>query len=453
MSLGPTSVPVWDRRLIVGTVATILLLPVLAAHSSAWPGLVALSFVSMAGLLGLWKRDSLTVPQILWGALILRIAFLPLLPGLTDDLFRYVWDGWLQVEGVNPYRYPPNHEALSDYHDTALYENLNSQPYYSVYPPLTQVFFAVAGWFYSTVGWTVSYYVIKGVFAAAEFGGLFFLSRLTKARNLLLYAWNPLVLIETAGQGHTEALLMLFLLAALWAVRNGWGRLSSVAIAAAGMVKLYPFVLGPFLLRRYGWTAVWPGTLVVLAVSVPYAAPYALPHLKSSVDLFAHLMEFNAGLYYFVKYVFWLVTGADWSKQIGPAFRYLFLVSLPALYYLDWRQAWSFQWATLLTLGLFLVLSTTVHPWYFLPILALAVLGTTPAWPWFWVSACSIGTYLYYIDGPYWIWINVGWGGAAVLTMWLYQKELGTLSQGLRRVLSRTFRSLSASQGVGADSK
>lgn len=387
----------------------------------------------MGGLIILWKRDPLTVPQILWGALVLRVAFLPLLPGLTDDLFRYVWDGWLQIEGVNPYRYPPKHEALASFHNAPLFEQLNSKPYYSVYPPVTQLFFAVAGWFYTTFGWTVSYYALKGAFTAAEFGGLVILSRLTTARNLLLYAWNPLVLVETAGQGHSEALLMFFLLALVWAVQNGWGRVSSVAVAAAGMVKIYPFILGPFLLRRYGWTAVWPGALLCVGVSLPYAAPYALPHLKASVDLFAQLMEFNAGPYYLVKYVFWLVTGADWSKQIGPTFRYLFLSTLPVLYYLDWRRNWSFRWACLLTLGLFLAFSTTVHPWYFLPVLAVGVLYRRPAWPWFWLSTCSIGTYLFYIDGPYWLWINIGWGGAALFGLWFYWEELRSSTHTLRQ--------------------
>jgi hypothetical protein len=377
----------------------------------------------MLGLVVLWRRDPLTTRQVLWGALLLRLAFLPLLPGLTDDLYRYIWDGWLQMQGINPYRYVPEHESLSSYQSSLIYERLNSQPYYSVYPPLTQLTFAVGGWFYP-YGWTVSYYVLKGLFTAAEFGGVVLLSRLTSARNLLLFAWNPLVLLETAGQGHTEALLLPFIVGAVWAVRQGRGRIASLAVAGAGMIKIYPFVLGPFLLRRYGWRAVWPGAVLVVGVSLPYAAPYALPHLKASVDLFAELLEFNAGPYYLTKYTFWLVTGADWSKQIGPAFRYLFLASLPVLYYLDWRRSWSFRWATLCTLGLFFVLSTTVHPWYFLPVLALVVMHEQPAWPWFWVSTCSIGTYLFYIDGPYWLWVNLGWGGAVVLGVWWYRPAL-----------------------------
>lgn len=404
----------------------LVLLPLLATQQETWPSLVGLSYTATLGLGVLWKRDSLTMAQVLWGALGLRLLFLPLLPGLTDDLYRYIWDGWLQVEGFNPYRYAPENEVLSRFQSSPLYERMNSKSYFSVYPPLAQLFFAAGGWFQS-MGWTVSYFVLKGLFAAVEFGGVLVLSRLVSIRNLLLYAWNPLILIETAGQGHTEALLAFCIIGLVWAVRRGWGRVASLAVAAAGMIKLYPFVLWPFLIRRYGWSAVWPGAVFGGAVSVPYAAPYTLPHMKASVDLFSNLFEFYAGFYFLLKYVADLFTGQDWSKVIGPAFRYLFLASLPGLYYLDWRRQWSFERAALLTIGLFLIFSTTVHPWYFVPVVALGVLSERPSWPWLWVACFSIGTYQFYIDGAYWLWVIVGWGGGAMVALWIYRDRIRRL--------------------------
>jgi len=423
-------------RLVTGATALgLLCLPVLAADPPTWPHLVGGALLTSVGLVGLWRRDPLTTEQVLWGALVLRLAFLPLLPGLTDDLYRYIWDGWLQVEGINPYRYVPEADALSRFQSTVLFERLNSQPYYSVYPPLTQLFFWGGGWVYS-VDWMVSYYVLKALFTAAEFGGVVLLSRLTSARNLLLYAWNPLVLLETAGQGHTEALLVPLVVGAVWAVRRRSAVGASLAVAGAGLVKLYPFVLWPFLLRRYGWTALWPGGLLVVAVSLPYAAPYVLPHMKASVDLFSQLFEFNAGPYYLTKYLFRLATGADWSKAIGPAFRQIFLTLLGAFYLLDWWKDWSFRRVALLTIGTFLFFSTTVHPWYFLPLLAVGILHRRPAWPWLWAAAFSVGTYLFYVDGSYWVWIILGWGGGTVLGLWHYREPIAHMVSETRRALT-----------------
>ncbi len=424
-----------DHLLTGASALALFVCPLLAASPSRWPSLVALVFMASGGLVLLWRRDPLTRTEVLWGGLLLRLAFLPLLPGLTDDLYRYIWDGWLQVEGINPYRYVPEDQALVPFQSSFLYEKLNSQPYYSVYPPFAQTAFAVGGWAYTIAGWPTAYYVLKGLFGIAEFGGVLLLSRLTTARNLLLYAWNPLVLLETAGQGHTEALLVPLVVGLIWAARRGAGKLASVVVAGAGLIKIYPFVLGPFLLRRYGWTAIWPGMLVLIGFSLPYAAPYTFSHLWDSVDLFARLFEFNAGPYYLTKYFFWLWTGADWSKQIGPSFRYLFLALLPLLYVLDWKQDWSLRRASLITIGLFLILSTTVHPWYILPILALGVLHDQPAWPWFWLGTLSIGTYLFYIDGSYWVWIVLGWGGAALLAGWLYADSFQVLRKKAREML------------------
>lgn len=404
-------------HLLLLTTALLLLSgPFWASAQGLWPVLVATAFLGAGGVVLLWRREALSMTTVLVGALILRFAYLPLGPGLTDDLFRYIWDGWLQWEGINPYRYVPSNPALEEFQDTDLYEKLNSKQYYSIYPPLSQGFFAAAGAVYSG-NWVSSYYTLKLLFLGTEFAGTVLLSRLTTARNVLLYAWNPLILLETVGQGHTEALLVPLLLAAVWAVRRRQGRLASLAIAGAGLVKLYPFALGPYLLRRFGWRALWPGALLVVGCSVPYAAPYVLPHIKASVDLFAELFEFNAGPYYALKHVLWAWTGADWSKAIGPLFRSLFLTALPVLYVLDAKWDWSFRRASLLLLGTLFILSTTVHPWYLVPLVSLCVMGSQPSWHWLWLGLCSIGTYLFYVEGPYWPWVWVGWGGAGLI--WL----------------------------------
>ena len=398
------------------TGAVLLSCPAWAAFRATWSLLVGACFLGGAGVLLLWRRDALSMTEVLWGALILRLAFFPLLPELTDDPFRYIWDGMLQWKGINPYKFVPSASELESFQDNTLYQELNSPDYYSIYPPISQLFFALGALFYDG-NWVPAYYILKAAFIAAELAGVAVLARLTTARNVLLYAWNPLVLIETAGQGHTEALLMPLLFLAVWAVRRRKGGLASVAIAGAGLVKLYPFALGPYLLRRFGWRAVWPGALLVAGVSLPYATPYVLPHVMTSADLFFELFEFNAGPYYFVKHLLWAWTGADWSKTIGPVFRGLFLSALPVLYLLDARRDWSFRRACLLLLGTFLVLSTTVHPWYLLPVIGLGVMGPRPSWHWLWLGLCSIGTYLFYVDGLYWTWIWLGWGGAGVLAL------------------------------------
>ena len=406
----------FSRAVLVATLTALVALPLLAADPALWSGFVGCALAASAGLVVLWRQDELSIGAVLVGAVALRLAFAPLLPVLSDDMFRYVWDGWMQWQGINPYRFTPDDAALAAFHELPLFERLNSASYYSVYPPISQLVFALGGALYGT-DWISSFYVIKGGFLVFEGAGLALLAHTTSARNLLLYAWNPLVLTEVAGQAHTEAALVPFLVAVVWAVRRGQGRLASLAVAGAGMVKLYPLVLGPFLLRRFGWRAVWPGAVLTAVVCVPYAAPYVVPHVKDSVDLYFQLFEFNAAPYYVIKDLLLDWTGADWSKTIGPAFRTLFLGALPVLYGLDAWRDWRIERAMIVTIGLFFVLSTTLHPWYLLAIVPLAVLFERPSWHWLWLGAASMGTYLFYVDGAYWPWVWGGWGGALVLAL------------------------------------
>ena len=426
-----------------GVLALLLALPLLAPHPSLRGAFVTCATIAGVGTVLLWWRGRLSTLQVLGAAFVLRLAFLPLVPSLTDDTFRYVWDGWMQWEGINPYRYAPSNAALAEWHDTHVYESMNSADYYSVYPPVSQAIFALGAAVQDLLGgsWHASYFTIKGVMVLLEGAALLGLARLIRPSLLVLYAWSPLVLLETAGQGHTEAALVFFLVATIACVRAGRAGWASVALAGAGLVKIYPFVLFPYLIRRFGFKRVLPGIAAAAVALLPFAAPYVLPHVKTSLDLYVRLFEFNAGPYFAVKEAARLATGADWSKVIGPAFRGAFLAALPVLYWIDARQSWSFSRAGLWTAGAFLCLSTTVHPWYVLGILPFALAAGTgdapvqgrdrgvgrkpasgqtlvdhpPSWPWIWLSITSIGTYLLYTGGAYWAWVVVGWGGAGLL--------------------------------------
>lgn len=373
-------------------------------------GFVAVSFTAGLLLFLTWRRGDVSLPAVLLLALCFRAAFLWLPPSLSDDAYRYVWDGLVQLHGYNPYLVLPADGELGFLHQEPLYPALNSPTYYSVYPPVSQLIFRLGASFYE-LGWQASYYAIKLILACCEAAALWLLSRRIEPRLLLLYAWNPLVILAAAGQAHSESAAVLFLVAAwLFAERDrgGW---ASAAVAAAGLVKLYPFVLLPLLWHRFGWRSVWPAALTIALLSAPYADPAAIPNMYASLDLYVRSFEFNAGFYYAIKKALEIATGVDWSKQIGPALRWVFLASLPAVYIIARRRDWSFRRAAVVVAGIFFVTSTTVHPWYLLPVLAMTAVVRPPSWHWWWLSIASLGTYLLYVSGPYWAWVIAGWAG------------------------------------------
>ena len=214
-----------------------------------------------------------------------------------------------------------------------------------------------------------------------------------------------------------------FLQFALWYLKKEKPVLASVALAFAGWVKLYPFVFFPLLWRRYGWRGLVPGGLVALFLFLPFYHATFFSNILESLNLYVSYFEFNAGVYYGIKKVFMIWTGDDWSKTIGPFLRNVFVFSLPIIYAADAYFKWSIQRSFFIVTILFLILSTTIHPWYFLGLLYLAAWQELKMWHWLWLGAVTIGTYLLYTDGPYWFFVHLGWWGWLGLLLYTHRKK------------------------------
>ena len=419
----------WAERVLL---AAATLVAVLGAAAPAEDGAGRILFVGASVvctlLVGLaWHRGDVTTCEALGIAVLLRLLAFPLLPGLSDDGFRYLWDGLLQTEGFNPYALRPSDPALETLRDPGLYERLNSADYYSVYPPASQLVFWVGGWA-AGLGWAAGWYTIKFVFIATELAGVWALSRMVPARLLVLYAWHPLAVIEVAGQAHTEAGMVGFLLLALLAYRRERPGAAVGLLTVAGWFKLYPFVLLPFVLRRVGWRYAWVGGAVSLVLLAPYVHSSAFAHAAESLDLYVRSFEFYAGPYFALKEIGYGLTGEDWSKTLGPALRTLFLLGVAALYLVDRPRSRPFVLVGLFVFGLLWATATTVHPWYLLGVLALLPLALAErpgraqnlhAAAWIWLILAAHGTYLFYSHGEaiYWAAVWIGWGGWAVLLL------------------------------------
>ncbi len=388
------------------------------------------AFAIAAGLLVFieWRRGGILRRDVIVMAIALRVVAFPLTPTLSDDGYRYVWDGMIQAqEGINPYEFRPVDPELADFHEEPIYLRMNSSAYYSVYPPLSQLVFALGGLLYP-LGWLASWYLIKLLMVGGELIGLFLLSRMVSSRELLLYAWHPLVVIETAGMAHTEALTIGLLIATVWAVRRSRETLAGAGVAAAGWVKLVPFVFAPFIIRRMGWKATAAGIFLACALAAPYASSFAIPHVRESLDLYVRSFEFNAGPYLALKGMGAGFGFGDVSKMLGPALQWLFLLSLPVVFVLDWKQGWRVETVLVIVLSSFFLCSTTLHPWYLLPLLALLPLiferdvGRWYGLGWMVLGVVSLATYSRYA-GPQWsyglaIWLGwLLWSGFMVMAL------------------------------------
>ncbi|MGH9750093.1 MAG: hypothetical protein ACRD6R_09240, partial [Candidatus Polarisedimenticolia bacterium] len=183
-----------------------------------------------------------------------RLVFLFLPPVLSTDLRRYLWDGRVACAGFSPFAHAPADPALLPLRDD-LYARLEHRDVPTIYPPAAQALFAAGG----ACGRSAT--ALKALFVGADLLGMVLIARLLRLRGLpplrlLLYAWNPLVVIEVAWSGHLEPAALACALAGTAAIIQKRPIRGALALALAGLVKLLPWFLflPPVLstdLRRY----------------------------------------------------------------------------------------------------------------------------------------------------------------------------------------------------------
>lgn len=291
--------------LAIAGCGTLALQPELRLAVPMLTGVTALMALILA--LALFCRDRLPTPWsprlILAVALLLRLMFLCAPPQLSDDIYRYLWDGSNLLRGVNPYAAAPAlltpPPALRTVHTL-----INHPDYVTIYPPMAQLIFAGG----AALGGTVT--GLKAFLVLFDLGLCALLILLLKRLQLpvwlaLVYAWNPLPVLEIAGSGHVDGAGLTLLMASFYLIldqRNqaqpGPGRWSaSIAgalFACACLVKLFPLVLAPvlFLLtpagRRLSFSV---GFFAALAALLLAFLPQ-LVHITQSLDAYARNWEF-----------------------------------------------------------------------------------------------------------------------------------------------------------------
>jgi hypothetical protein len=213
-----------------------------------------------------------TIWLILGVAVAMRLLTLTAPPILSSDIYRYVWDGRVQLAGIDPYRYVPAADQLAFLRDEAVYPHINRAEYaHTVYPPAAQAIFALAA------------VVTPGVFGMkatiAAFDALTLVTLIPLLRiarrdpaELLIYAWLPLPVWEFAGNAHIDGAAAALLALALLLVVRGQRVWTGIVLAMATLTKFLPAVVLPAFWRPRDWRllAAFVATLVVLYL--PYCS-------------------------------------------------------------------------------------------------------------------------------------------------------------------------------------
>jgi len=397
------------------------------------------------------KQD---VRLLTWISFGFRAVFILAIPNMSQDFYRFIWDGRMLLEGFNPYLYTPESllsiGRLPVAQAQELFEGMGqlNASHFTNYPPLSQLCYAIAGIFTSKsiLG---SVIVLRLVIIAADFGTLYFgkklLAHLNKPKHLIFwYILNPFIIIELTGNLHFEGVMIFFLVWSLYLLHLGKWQWAAVIFGLSVSVKLIPLLFLPLFWqwfiskgsmttsstgsmttsskpskpngsvisnvgkKSHNWIPAYAGMtrlgifytiigLVNLLLFAPFYSFQFLNNYAETVALWFNNFEFNASLYYIAREIGYLFRGFNEIAIIGKISAVLVFVFIVIIAFK--RKNKSMQQlitAMMFALAFYYFTATTVHPWYIATLLGLSIF-TKYKFPLVW-SFVIVLSYLAYFN-------------------------------------------------------
>ncbi len=305
-----------------------------------------------------------------------RFILLFAFPFLSDDVFRFIWDGRLWQQGINPFNHLPTYflEAGNEVDglDNSLFDQLNSPEYFTIYPPVNQLVFYTSAWLFPNSIWW-SAFVMKVFLFASEVGTILLLPRVLKQyevsiKNALIYILNPLIIIEVCGNLHFEGMMVFFLLMAIFLFQKKQLNTSAIAFALSIASKLLPLIFLPFFINKIGLKKAFQyGVIVAVSLALfyfPILNETFINNFSNSLNLYFQKFEFNASVYFFLRWIGYQKVGWNMIAQIGPGLAIFSFTTILFLAFFKTKKSDILPAKWLWAIMVYLMLTTTVHPWY-----------------------------------------------------------------------------------------
>jgi alpha-1,6-mannosyltransferase len=333
-----------------------------------------------------------------------RVLFLPSIPNLSQDFYRFIWDGRLLILGINPYVFTPEQlangllkateltslEAISN--AKVLIQGMGSlnASHYSNYPPINQLCFALAALFAKTsvLG---SVIVLRIIIIGADLGILYFGKKLLErlnlpAKNIFWYFLNPFIIIELTGNLHFEGVMLFFVIWSLYLLDKKRWVLAAILLGVSVSVKLLPLLFLPLfykylapdgLFKKGFWKMkkfYWVTLATIVFTFAPFASKTFISNFSATIGLWFQNFEFNASVYYIIRWIGFQTVGWNIIATVGlilPMVVFICIVLLAV--FRKYNTTQKLITGMLLAVSIYFLLATTVHPWYITTPLLLSV--------------------------------------------------------------------------------
>lgn len=356
-----------------------------------FPKLLALYAGLFIFLIKLMQFEKWNFKFLLFVGILFRLVFLIAEPNLSQDFYRFIWDGELIKNGINPYLFTPNelieNPEFQIANSNILHEGMGSLSgrNYSNYPPINQLIFSISS--YLGMGSMLRSVIwMRVIIILADIGVIYFgrklLQNLNQSPHLIFwYFLNPLVIIELTGNLHFEGVMFFFFVWGMYLISKGNYLAAAPIYAASIMLKLVPILFLPLFLPFLGikkstffYVLVVASCLIFL---LPFYSPEFIDNYSKTVGLWFSNFEFNAGFYNLVKFI--AVEHYDekpWEvvKDYGDLVPLLtLLLAFLLMIFRDYKKMPSLFTAMLILLTAYYFLSSTVHPWYIIFLMGLSL--------------------------------------------------------------------------------
>lgn len=319
-----------------------------------------------------------------------RLVLTAAAPTLSTDAYRYVWDARVAHAGISPYAYAPSASELESLRDTEVFPRLNHPTWRTIYPPGAEAFFLAV---YRIRPDSVR--AMKLAVGLAELLGLLVVYGLLRAggrplSQAVVYAWNPLVLIEVWGMGHLDALVVPLVAGAAWLTMRGRHACAGALLGVGALVKLYPAALLPLLP-----TAAWPVAMASFAAVILIGY---VPGLLAGTAGLGSLPRYLAEEYFNPGLLRSMVEAPDLTLLALVAW----ILAVSAV-----RRDVPLPSRAVPLIGGLLLLSPNLFPWYV--VWLVPFLAWSPSVPWIAFTGTVVLAYSFFLQQP---WAIPGWARA-----------------------------------------
>ncbi|KAF0249769.1 MAG: hypothetical protein FD167_831 [bacterium] len=323
---------------------------------------------------------------ILSFGIVFRITLTPLTPFLSDDIYRYIWDGYIQANGINPYLYSPDSLELILFRNNNIFPFINHPHLPTIYPPLSQIIFLLA------------YLISKNSFISIKITILIFdivtalliVKILYKLQlpltNVAIYFLCPLPILEFFISGHIDSVGIFFLVLFIYSILSTKINLASFSLASAVLIKIMPIIFLPIILYKINKRKIGLFLVTFIITLLLFYLPYLL---NINEKVFGSFNTFIKD-FYFNSSVFSLIHILTGTNKIATISCYL---ALGVWIVIITFKCHDFMMGIFWTLTGLYIFSPIVHPWYLTWIVPLLVFIPSKAFFWL-IMACQFSYYV-----------------------------------------------------------